>query len=61
MNIIDIWIDGADGAALDRVNVHFNLQLPRRRFWIFKECNSTYRERIREAVRNQYSQIGKGT
>lgn len=57
MNILDLQIDHADGPALDRVNVHFTLGIPRARVWgFFREPNHSYRERVRAALRRKWSE-----
>lgn len=58
MSILDIWIDGASGAALERVNVKFELGVPRGKWLVFSELLERYRERVRGALRAQWM---KGT
>lgn len=57
MTLIDIYVDAADNAELERLNKAFDLRLTRiKRWWWFEESNASYRERVREGIRENFNQ-----
>lgn len=55
MTILDMQIDMATGKQLEKVNVVFKLDTPRRKWLVFRELAWSYRERVRDALRAQWS------
>lgn len=57
MTIIDVYVDAADGAVLERLNKNFQLGLPRKKWWILSERVDTYRERVRTGLIEYFNRI----